>query len=114
MNKKLSIPAVKNKEGWLLYPTSDMVFPYAKCFWQKCIYTYGKSGVLQIYANFIQYDEIPGKKDYKTWQLNIQVPEDFNMLNKTINLDLFTYDKPDFNKAEMHAKTILNRLKKHT
>jgi hypothetical protein len=79
------------------------------------MFTYGNEETQDIYAELVEYATVAlpnGAKKPRTWELQMQVPDDFNPTGKTINVKVFTYDTPDFEQAEKDAKEIIKRLRK--
>ena len=103
-------------EGWTAHVATKMNFPYAECFYQKKVFTYeSRYGTLEgIYADIIEYSPIehgdinvPNK-----WELEVYLPDDYNVTNKAMKVKVYTYDTLDFVLAEVDAKGIIRKLRK--
>ena len=72
----------------------------SNCFWQKKLYQKGNE---EVYADIIEYD-IGERKSY---ELDIQIPEELSITKMTTNIKSFSYTELDFKKMEKHAKKII-------
>ena len=88
--------------------TKDLLHKYADAFYQKVV-TYNKVKIdINIYeyqGRQLGYICVP-----RTYQTEIQIPEEVNPIKKTINVTLFAYKKLDFEKIEKQARAIIERL----
>ena len=77
-------------------------------FYQKRIYESVIEDEDDIYAD-INIWEHEGKKSYN---LDIQIPEELSITGMTTNIISFSYEKLDFKLIEKHAKQLIKNLVK--
>ena len=100
------------KLGWRKYKTSEMVFKYAECFYQKIFYEKNDN---KVSVEIVQYDftsefnnkKCPYKKD---WELYVYIPDEISITGQTIKITNYSYNKLDFKGMEKDAKKIIKGL----
>jgi len=102
------------KLGWRKYKTSEMVYKYAECFYQKIFYEHEKDDNKGS-AEIVQYDftsEFNNKKCpfKKNWELRVYIPWEISVTGQTIQINNYSYDKLDFKKMEKDARKIMKGL----
>lgn len=97
------------KLGWRRYKTSEMVFKYAECFYQKTFYEKDDN---KVSVDIVQYDfsNFEQYKLKKTWELHIYIPEEISISGRTIQINNYSYNKLDFKKMGRDAKKIIKGL----
>lgn len=99
------------KLGWRRYKTSEMVFKYAECFYQKIFYEYEKNSY-EPSTEIVQYNfsEFEKYKLKKTWELRVYIPDEISITRRTIQITNYSYNKLDFLKMEKDARKIIKGL----
>ena len=77
-------------------------YKHANRVWQKICYIEDE----KIGINLAEY-YFNGRT---TYEVDIQIPEEFSIANKTINITIFSYDKLDFERAEKDALKVMKKL----
>jgi len=83
----------------------DFFYKHVNRVWQKIYYIEDE----KIGINLAEY-YFKGRTFY---EVDIQIPEEFSIVNKTINITLFNYDKLDFERAEKDALKVMKKLIKN-
>jgi hypothetical protein len=83
---------------WKKY-TENILYRDSDCLYQKKVYK-------DYYANIIQWT-FNGKQSY---ELHIQIPDEFSALGMTLNITCFSYKKLDFKKIEKDAIKVIKKL----
>lgn len=64
-----------------------------------------------IYGNLYIYN-LSGYDSPYQYELEIQIPEDYSGIGRTINITVFTYKELNLEQVEQDALTIINKLSK--
>jgi len=98
---------MKEIKGWKKYEKNPLDIG-SDCFYQKIIYI----GDEKIGINILEYTFNETGEGRKSWEVRIQIPEEFSISKKTMNVEIFSYSKLDFNLVEKQAKKVINKLTK--
>jgi len=88
---------------WLEF-RDDVLYKHANRTWQK-LYFINDYKIGIIIAEYI----FRGNTHY---EIDIQIPDEFTILDKTINITIFTYSKLNFTKMEKEALRVIKKLLK--
>lgn len=104
MVNKLKLPT-----DWKEYPNHDIIYPHSTRFFQKRIYDKGETQriSLQVVEYLSPDDRWEPTYIYET---DMQIPCHLLDIKHTLNIKVFTYIKPDFEKMEKDALKLLERL----
>ena len=80
----------------------DFFYKHANRVWQKICYIEDE----KIGINLGEY-YFNGRTSY---EVDIQIPEEFSIVNKTINITIFNYDKLNFERVEKDALKVMKKL----
>jgi len=102
-NNKIYRLEIKPFGKWLEFKDT-FLHKYANRTWQK-LYFINDHKIGIIIAEYI----FRGDTRY---EIDIQIPDEFTILDKTINITIFTYPKLDFIRMEKEALRVIKKLLK--
>lgn len=97
---------------WQWY-SNHPISSHAEGFYQKKVWQYDEDKF--IHAEVIQYPEMSfpnGNTIGRRWEVDIQIPDDFGILERAMNLKFFTYDKLDWVTIELEIMEVIGLLAK--